>query len=77
MLPGRFNQQHTSEHRFQEITIRYQEYLTHLYPVLINQLSRTRLIIQMGEEDSESSMIHNSAESSENSERNQTESDED
>lgn len=77
MLPGRFNQQHTSEHRFQEITIRYQEYLTHLYPVLINQLSRTRSIIQMGEEDSESSMIHNSAESSENSERNQTESDED
>ena len=31
----------------------------------------------MGEEDSESSMIHNSAESSENSERDQTESDED
>lgn len=77
VLPGRFNQQHTSEHHFQEIAIRYGEYLTHLFPVLINQLSRTSSIVQMGEEDSESSMIHNSAESSENSERHQTESDED
>ena len=36
--------------------IRYQEYLTHIYPVLINRLSRTRLIIQMGENDEDANV---------------------
>ena len=36
--------------------IKYQEYLTHIYPVLINRLSRTSLIIQMGENDEDASV---------------------
>ena len=78
MLPGHFNQQHTSEHRFQAITMtRDDEYQRPILPVLIHQLSGRSSIILMAEEDIEDSMMHNSAESSENSERNQTESDED
>jgi len=78
VLPGRFNQQHTSEHRFQAITMtRDDEYQRPILPVFIHQLSGRSSIILMAEEDIEDSMMHNSAESSENSERNQTESDED
>lgn len=74
VLPGRFNQQHTPEHCFQAITLsRADECMTYHIPELILRIFG-RGSIPLAEEDSEDSM-HTSAESAENSERNQTESD--
>lgn len=76
VLPGRFNQQHTPEHCFQAITLsRADESMTYRFPELILRIFG-RGSIPLAEEDSEDSM-HNSVESAENSERNQTESDRD
>lgn len=76
VLPGRFNQQHTPEHCFQAITLsRADESMKYRFPELILRIFG-RGSIPLAEEDSEDSM-HNSVESAENSERNQTESDRD
>ena len=53
------------------------EYQRTILRSFIHQLFGGSSMILMAEEDIEDTMMHNSAESSENSERNQTESDED